>query len=208
SGAIRPVTPDDTAALKAVIDANELFPSEMLDEMMAGYFNGEAGDDFWITYDDGGPVAVAYYAPERMTSGTWNLYLIAVHPDRQGQGHGAALLGHVERALAARGERVLLVETSGLPSFERTRAFYRKMRLRRRSPDPRLLPSGRRQGGLSKGASPLFLPDGERKCVRGPTIRGARRLARAGVLDSTLSTATKRNEVVARLSPAFAVKLV
>lgn len=28
--------------------------------------------------------------------------------------------------LAARGERVLLVETSGLASFERTRAFYRK----------------------------------------------------------------------------------
>jgi RimJ/RimL family protein N-acetyltransferase len=28
--------------------------------------------------------------------------------------------------LAARGERILLVETSGLPEFERTRAFYAK----------------------------------------------------------------------------------
>jgi ribosomal protein S18 acetylase RimI-like enzyme len=28
--------------------------------------------------------------------------------------------------LTVRGARVLLVETSGLPSFERTRAFYRK----------------------------------------------------------------------------------
>jgi ribosomal protein S18 acetylase RimI-like enzyme len=36
------------------------------------------------------------------------------------------LLGHVEQALTARGGRLLLVETSGLPSFERTRAFYRK----------------------------------------------------------------------------------
>ena len=34
---------------------------------------------------------------------------------------------HVEQALAARGGRVLLVETSGLPGFERTRAFYRKL---------------------------------------------------------------------------------
>jgi ribosomal protein S18 acetylase RimI-like enzyme len=37
-----------------------------------------------------------------------------------------ALLRHVEQALAARGERLLLVETSGSPGFERTRAFYRK----------------------------------------------------------------------------------
>jgi len=126
SGTIRPVTPGDMAALKVVIDASGLFPSDMLDGMLAGYFSGEARNDFWLTDDDGGPVAVAYYAPERMTSGTWNLYLIAVHPDRQGQGRGAALLRHVEQALAARGERILLVETSGLPSFERTRAFYRQ----------------------------------------------------------------------------------
>jgi ribosomal protein S18 acetylase RimI-like enzyme len=123
---IRPITPDDMPALKAVIDANGLFPSGMLDDMTAGYFDGDASDDLWLTVDDGGPVAVAYCAPERMTQGTWNLYLIAVHPDRQGQRRGAALLRRVEQTLAARGERVLLVETSGLPSFEPTRAFYRK----------------------------------------------------------------------------------
>jgi ribosomal protein S18 acetylase RimI-like enzyme len=124
---IRPVTPDDVPALKAVIDANGLFPSDMLDDMVASYLNEGASDDFWLTVDDGGPVAVAYYVPERMTQGTWNLLLIAVHPDREGQGLGAALLRHVEQALAERGERVLLVETSGLPTFERTRAFYRNL---------------------------------------------------------------------------------
>jgi GNAT superfamily N-acetyltransferase len=123
---IRPIVPDDMAALKAVIEATDLFPSEMLDDMVADFFSGDADDNFWLTVDDGGPVAVAYYAPERMTQGTWNLYLIAVHPDQQGQGRGTALLRHVEQSLVARGERVLLVETSGLPDFERTRAFYRK----------------------------------------------------------------------------------
>ena len=68
---------------------------------------------------------MAYYAPERMTQGTWNLLLIAVHPDRQGQGIGGAVMRHVEKTLARRGERILLVETSGLPAFDRTRAFYR-----------------------------------------------------------------------------------
>ena len=45
-----------------------------------------------------------------------------------------------------------------------------------------------------------FSPRGEAKWVRGPSGRGASRLARTGVLDSTLSTASKRNEVLAVVS--------
>jgi ribosomal protein S18 acetylase RimI-like enzyme len=33
---------------------------------------------------------------------------------------------HMENALRANGQRLLLVETSGLPIYERTRAFYAK----------------------------------------------------------------------------------
>ena len=123
---IRPIVPSDIPALKAVIDANELFPSDMLDEMISDYFNGEKNNNFWFTYEDGEPVAIAYCAPERMTEGTWNLYLIAVHPDWQGKGHGTSMLHYIEEMLTARGERVLLVETSSLPSFEHARSFYRK----------------------------------------------------------------------------------
>lgn len=123
---IRPITPDDLPALKTVIDANELFPSDMLDEMISDYFSNEDSNEYWFTYDDGKPVAIAYCAPEKMTEGTWNLYLIAVHPDYQGLGRGTSMLHHIEQRLAGRGERVLLVETSGLESFDRTREFYRK----------------------------------------------------------------------------------
>lgn len=126
---IRPTVAADLPALKQVIDSNELFPSEMLDDMIAAYLANPANGEFWLTDDDekdGGPAGVAYCAPERMTEGTWNLLLIAQHPTRQGQGRGTALLKHIEHKLASRGERVLLVETSGLPSFERTREFYRK----------------------------------------------------------------------------------
>jgi ribosomal protein S18 acetylase RimI-like enzyme len=126
---IRPTTPDDTAALIALAEAIGFTPNEIeeLRELLAGYFAGSLGrDHFWVTDDDGGPVGVAYYAPERMTDGTWNLYLIAVRPDLQGQGRGSALLRYVEQTLRAQGDRLLLVETSGLPDFERTRAFYRK----------------------------------------------------------------------------------
>ncbi|HEX8704660.1 MAG TPA: GNAT family N-acetyltransferase [Myxococcaceae bacterium] len=124
---IRPVTPQDTVALMAVLDATGLFPGSVLEELLKDHFAGRSGDGHhWLTYDDDGPVGVAYYAPERMTQGTWNVYLMAVHPNCQGGGRGAALLAHMERTLAARGGRVVLVETSGLDSFERTRAFYRK----------------------------------------------------------------------------------
>lgn len=127
AGTIRAVTPDDLAALKRVIDAVGLFPSEMLDAMIAPFFEGEPGGEFWLVFDDGDVQAVAYAAPERMTEGTWNLLLIAVHPKRQGEGIGAALMAQAESMLAAQGERILLVETSGLPEFGRTRAFYDRL---------------------------------------------------------------------------------
>ncbi len=125
---VRPTLADDLPALKAMIDANDLFPSEMLDGMMAGYFLGDAPDDLWFTFssDDDWPSGVAYCAPERLTEGTWNMYLIAIHPERQGRGMGAALVRHIEELLARRGARILLVETSGLPPFEAARRFYRK----------------------------------------------------------------------------------
>jgi len=125
---IRPIAPDDTTALIALVEAIGFEPheTEELALMLADYFDGENSQDIWLTDDDGGLVGVAYVAPERMTQGTWNLYLIAVCPDRQQQGRGTALLTHVEQMLAQRGERVLLVETSGLESFEYVRSFYRK----------------------------------------------------------------------------------
>lgn len=130
---IRPVILNDMPALKTVIDANELFPSEMLDDMMSDYFAYENSQDIWLTYQENEPIArrslavgIAYCAPEKMTEGTWNLYLIAVHPDYQGQGIGTSMVRYIEQMLAARGERILLVETSSLASFEGTRGFYRK----------------------------------------------------------------------------------
>lgn len=121
---IRLVTPADLPALKAVIDATGMFPSAMLDDMIAGFFDGTADGEFWLTVDDGGPVAVAYCRPEPMTEGTSNLLLIAVDPRVQGTGRGTALQHRVETMLRERGERILLVETSALPEFAATRRFY------------------------------------------------------------------------------------
>ena len=128
---IRPLAPTDNANVLALLETTGLFDPAGLDEvskLLADYFGGGINNDHcWIIDDDAdGMMGVAYYAPERMTDGTWNLYLIAVNGDHQGKGRGSALIRHVEQALATRGERLLLVETSGLESFERTRVFYRR----------------------------------------------------------------------------------
>ena len=126
---IRLARPEDRAGAMEIVEAIGLFPPEGVEEvgaMLSAYLDGtaEPGHAWHIDHDGGRPVGLAYVAPERMTSGTWNVLLIAIHPDRQGEGRGAALLRHVEQDLAGRSERVLLVETSGLPSFAPQRAFY------------------------------------------------------------------------------------
>ncbi|NEP57718.1 MAG: GNAT family N-acetyltransferase [Symploca sp. SIO2G7] len=131
---IRLAIPDDRKALMAIAEAINLFSPQELEElggMLTEYFDSEPQsgalrEQFWLTYDDGEPVGVAYCAPEPYTYGTWNLYFIAVHPSRQEEGIGTKLLCYIEQMLTERGERLLLVETSGLPNFERTRSFYRK----------------------------------------------------------------------------------
>ncbi len=122
---IRPFKADDLPAIKAVIEACGLFPSEMLGEMVAPFLGAEPCQEFWLVDDRSEPVAVTYCAQERMTEGTWNQLLIAVHPEHQGRGIGTQLMQATEAILREQGERLLLVETSGTAEFERTRAFYR-----------------------------------------------------------------------------------
>lgn len=125
---IRPVTPSDIPALRKVIDSSELFPSSMLEEMMADYLQNDSSADNWLTYEKGGQaIAIAYCAPEKMTEGTYNLYLIAVHNSQQGNGIGRQLMRYIESMLRQQHHRILIVETSGLPEFEQTRSFYDKL---------------------------------------------------------------------------------
>lgn len=70
---IRPIDKSDLPALKALIEAAQLFPADMLDEMTADYFAVRDSSEIWLTAGGTQPVAVAYCAPEKMTEGTWNL---------------------------------------------------------------------------------------------------------------------------------------
>lgn len=126
---IRLATPDDQSAILAIAVATGLFPEADiggLEQSMAEYFATRATGHSWLVLDVRGEVAgAAYVAPEPFSDGTANLYFIAVAPERQGNGSGGALLGEVE-ACVCDWARILLIETSGLDGYKKTRAFYSK----------------------------------------------------------------------------------
>ncbi len=127
SGHIRYVEKQDLPELKKVLDSSELFPSYLLDDMISDYLSNEKSTDIWFTtVEQGNPISIGYCAPERLTEGTYNLYLIAVHKDKQGNGTGKKMTEFIEDELRKNGNRILVVETSGKPEFKLTREFYAK----------------------------------------------------------------------------------
>lgn len=122
---IRSITSDDLPALIAVINSSELFPGEFLNEMTMDFLTNSDSPEMWFTFEQTNvPIAVMFCAPEKMTEGTYNLYLIAVNKNIQGTGIGTKMMSFLEKELQLKGVRILLVETSSLPEFELTRKFY------------------------------------------------------------------------------------
>lgn len=125
---IRETIHTDSDALLAIVESSGQFDKNGLAHVkkkLNSYLAG-GSDGLWFTADDGEPIGVAYCAPEPVTDGTWNLLMLWTRHDRNGQGHGSALVRHVEDVLTERGVRLLIVETSSLPDFAGARAFYDK----------------------------------------------------------------------------------
>jgi ribosomal protein S18 acetylase RimI-like enzyme len=124
---IRPTRHDDLADLQAVLEGTELFPSEMLPEMINSFLSGDESSDQWLTSEvDGKAVGFCYAAPEELTDGAWNMLALAVVPLLQGKGHGGALVAQLEATLRGRAQRLLIAETSSGDAFAHTREFYHK----------------------------------------------------------------------------------
>ena len=64
--------------------------------------------------------------PTPATTGTYDMYWIAVHPDHQGRGIAQALDQYAIDFVRERNGYLLIAETSSQPGYERTRAFYVK----------------------------------------------------------------------------------
>ncbi len=122
---IRLVKNTDLSYLKEVLDSIDLFPSALLDDMIADFLRHPHSSDIWFTcIENHLPVSIGFCAPEKMAEGTYNLYAIGVHASKQGQGIGKKMMQYIEDMLIAKNQRVLIVDTSGTETFTPTRKFY------------------------------------------------------------------------------------
>ena len=128
---IRPAVSSDKDAMTSLFSALNLFDTDEIKfmcELVDSYFHVTLEEGhFWIVNDDNDAItSAAYYAPESFGQNVYNLYFIGVLPGEQGKGIGSIMLEYVEKHLKELEQRLLLVETSGLPNFEKTREFYLK----------------------------------------------------------------------------------
>ncbi len=78
------------------------------------------------TTDERRLVGYVCFGTTPLTTGTYDLYWIAVDPTLHGRGIGSALLGAVLAAMRAAGGRLLLIETSSRADYANTRTFYER----------------------------------------------------------------------------------
>jgi ribosomal protein S18 acetylase RimI-like enzyme len=133
--ALRELRAADRAPLAALLRATDAFTEEEVGVALELIDAGLAGtpprpDDyrFFVAELDAGssPAVAGYvcYGLAPLSDGVYDLYWIAVDPQRQGRGVGRALLAAVEDDVRRRRGRTILIETGGKASYAPTRAFY------------------------------------------------------------------------------------
>lgn len=127
---IRNATIYDRSAISAIIQAIGFEPSEtetVLASFDQAFSDPTSSIPIWIVDDDSGVHGVAYTEPERMADRVHNLLLVAVHPDKQGQGIGTKLVTQIEHAVSQANGRLLLVETMATKDFAHVRQLYERL---------------------------------------------------------------------------------
>jgi ribosomal protein S18 acetylase RimI-like enzyme len=128
---IRPTIPADTPELLKITQGTGLFlPADLeaLESVLKAYHeeNAAAGHRCFTDEVKGEVIGFVYYAPAAMTDRTWYLWWIVVSKQTQAKGVGSKLLKHAEDAAWAENGRLMMIDTSSLPTYDLTRRFYLK----------------------------------------------------------------------------------
>ena len=126
---IRALRPEDRGPIAGLLGATGFFYKaeievalELIDTALT---KPEQKDyHFGVAELHGKVVGYVCFGPTPMTVGTYDLYWICVDPHKQRTGAGRKLMAWAEERIAEAGGRLVIVETSGRPLYEPTRAFY------------------------------------------------------------------------------------
>lgn len=130
--AIRPFVKEDIPALKEILLSTNVFRNEEIEvavELMEIVTEEPHQLDYiMFTYVDEKNTVGGYYCigPTPMTSISYDMYWIAVDPDRFGSGVSSELMEHCVSFIRSRGGNKVIAETSSQASYDRTRSFYVK----------------------------------------------------------------------------------
>jgi ribosomal protein S18 acetylase RimI-like enzyme len=126
---LRELRESDQEPIRRLLEATEFFRTEEVDvalELVDAALETPEQQDyiFAVAEGDGAVLGYVCWGETACTRGTYDLYWVAVAPGTQGKGVGRALMAHAEGEMRKAGGRLCVVETSGLPKYESTRAFY------------------------------------------------------------------------------------
>lgn len=125
------VIPSDALAVEKIVSSSGFFRPdevpvavELVEERLEK--GTKSGYEFVVLEINGSTVAYACFGLIPCTLYSYDLYWIATHEDFRGLGLGTTVLAEVEKAVASAGGKSVYIETSYLPKYEPTRAFYLK----------------------------------------------------------------------------------
>jgi len=119
---------DKPALMTLLRGLREFKPAEVAvaEEVIDSYLADPAGSGYNTLVAQDGPAITGYicYGPTPLTKGTWDVYWMAVSAEKQGKGVGGALLAYAEDRIKEAEGRLIIIETSSQPDYEKTRRFY------------------------------------------------------------------------------------
>jgi ribosomal protein S18 acetylase RimI-like enzyme len=129
---IRPMTSRDKPAIMQILQNTQEFNEldrRVAEEVIDCYLGDPAGSGYQVLVAETGSLIEGYvcYGLNTMTQSTWDVYWIAVARSSQGQGIGRELMTTTENNIQAANGKLMIIETSSTPVYDRTNRFYRLM---------------------------------------------------------------------------------
>ena len=123
--------PSDLDAVRRLVQATGVFHDfevEIAVELVEERLRRGDASGYHFLFMDGSNGLDGYtcWGPIACTQGSYDVFWIAVAPQRQGQGLGRMLLQETEARIRTAGGRRIYLETSGRPDYLPTRHFYHR----------------------------------------------------------------------------------